>query len=100
MGKYAPRYAQRPDSNQPEIVAGLLKMGCSVYDAHTVGTIPDLIVGYRSCNLLMEIKLPKGKLKQSQVEWHRDWRGHSCVVHSLDEAIEAVLTYVKNHPIR
>jgi hypothetical protein len=94
MGKYAPRYAQKPDSNQPEIVAGLEKMGCSVYDAHRVGEIPDIIVGYRGWNTLMEIKILGAKLKQSQKDWHRDWRGHSCVVHSLEEAIEVVLANV------
>lgn len=96
----APRYRQKPDQNQPEIVTGLLKMGCSVYDASRVGEITDLIVGYKQCNIMMEIKMPKGKLSPSQKDWHRDWRGYSCVVHSLEEAIAEVLAYVKNHPIR
>ena len=100
MGKYAPRYAQKPDSNQPEIVTALEKIGCSVYDASRVGKIPDLIVGYRGCTLLLEVKTPKGRLSSEQVEWHKEWRGHSCVVRSPKEAIEAVLTYVKNHQIR
>jgi hypothetical protein len=100
MGKYAPRYAQKPDLNQPEIVTGLIKIGCSVYDAHRVGEIPDIIVGFRGCTLLLEIKMPKGKLKKTQSDWHRDWNGHSAVVHSLEEAIAVVLAHVKNHQIR
>ena len=100
MGRYAPRYAQKPDSNQPEIVTGLEKIGCSVYDAHRVGEIPDIIVGARGCTLLLEIKIPGAKLSPTQKDWHRDWQGHSCVVHSLEEAIAEVLDHVKNHPIR
>jgi hypothetical protein len=100
MGKYAPRYAQKPDSNQPEIVAGLEKIGCSVYDAHRVGEIPDIIVGYRQCTMLLEIKIPGGTLSPTQKDWHRDWRGHRAVVHSLEEAIAEVLDHVKNYRIR
>ena len=101
MGKYAPRYAQTPDSNQPEIVLALEKIGCSVYDASKFGGgFPDLVVGYRGVVCLMEIKMPKGRMRKSQTEFHESWRGHSCVVRSPTEAIEAVLSHVKNHPIR
>jgi hypothetical protein len=100
MGKYAPRYAQKPDSNQPEIVKGLLKVGYSVYDAHRVGEIPDIIVGGGGVTCLMEIKIIGAKLKPSQADWHRDWRGHSCVVHSLEEAIAEMQQHVKNYQTR
>jgi hypothetical protein len=101
VGKYAPRYAQKPDSNQPEIVTGLEKVGCSVYDASKFGGgFPDIVVGFRGLTLCLEIKIAKGKLRPSQVEFHEGWNGHSCVVHSLGEAIQAVMDHVKAHPIR
>ena len=97
----APRYAQRPDRNQPEIVTALEKIGCSVYDATKVGEgFPDLVVGLRGVTCLLEVKQPKGKLRQTQVDFMEAWNGHMCVVRSPDEAIKAVLEHVKNHPIR
>lgn len=95
-----PRFRQKPDANQPEIITALLKIGCSVYDASRVGEIPDLLVGYRGCSLLLEVKLPKGKLSKPQELWHKRWNGHSCVVRSPEEAIEAVLSHVKNYQSR
>ena len=96
----APRYRQKPDSNQGEIVQALEKIGCSVYDASRVGEIPDLIIGFRGLVCLLEVKTPTGRMKKSQIQWHKEWNGHSCVVRSPMEAIEAVMTHVKNHPIR
>lgn len=78
----------------------LERIGCMVYDAHRVGEIPDLIVGYRGCTMLLEVKTPNGKMKRDQIKWHREWRGHSCVVRSPMEAIEAVTEHVKNYQIR
>ena len=96
----APRYRQKPDANHTDIIVALETIGCSVYDAYRVGTIPDLIVGYRGCTMLVEVKTETGKLEKSQIQWHETWNGHSCVVRSPMEAIEAVTLHVKNHPIR
>jgi hypothetical protein len=96
----APRWRQRPDSNQKKITDALTKIGASWYDASRVGEIPDLIVGYRGCTTLMEIKTEKGKLSKRQLKWHEEWRGHSCVVRSPMQAIEEVQQLVKAHPIR
>ena len=48
----------------------------------------------------MEVKTLKGKLQPSQIEWHEMWNGHSCVVRSPEEAIEAVISHVTNHQSR
>jgi hypothetical protein len=50
--------------------------------------------------MLLEVKTPNGKMKRDQIKWHREWRGHSCVVRSPMEAIEAVTEHVKNYQIR
>ena len=48
--------ASRVDSNQPEIVATLRGMGCSVQHLHAVGKgVPDLLVGCRGVNLLVAV---------------------------------------------
>lgn len=95
------RRAARVDDNQAAIVSALRLMGCSVQHLHSVGEgTPDLLVGFRAKNLLLECKdgakpPSKQKLTPQQVEWHRDWRGQVAVVRSENEAIEAVLEATK-----
>jgi hypothetical protein len=91
-----PKFAARVDANQPEIVAGLRAAGCTVAAAHAVGRgFPDLVVGYRGCTYLLEVKdgdKPQSarKLTPAQVDWHGEWRGHVAVVCTLGEALDAV----------
>lgn len=88
--------AAKADANQGAIVAALRKIGCSVQPLHTVGRgVPDLLVGIRGHNLLLEVKdgakPPSAqKLTADQVEWHGAWRGHVEVVNSVEQAIIAV----------
>ena len=83
--------ASRVDSNQPEIVATLRGMGCTVQHLHAVGKgVPDLLVGVRGVNLLVEVKVEGGKINALQQEWHSAWRGQVAVVHNIDEAAELV----------
>jgi hypothetical protein len=91
-----PKFAARVDANQPGIVAGLRAAGCTVALAHAVGRgFPDLVVGYRGCTYLLEVKdgdkPPSArKLTPAQVDWHAAWRGHVAVVCTLAEALDAV----------
>ena len=91
-----PKFAARVDANQPGIVAGLRTAGCTVALAHAVGRgFPDLVVGYRGCTYLLEVKdgdkPPSARnLTTAQVKWHGEWRGHVSVVCSLTEALAAV----------
>jgi hypothetical protein len=91
-----PKFAARVDANQPGIVAGLRAAGCTVAPAHAVGRgFPDLVVGYRGCTYLLEVKdgdkPPSArKLTPAQVDWHGEWRGHMAVVCNLAEALDAV----------
>jgi len=88
--------AARVDANQAEIVDALRKVGCTVQPLHAVGQgVPDLLVGYRGNNVLIEVKdgskPPSArKLTPDQVKWHGDWRGHVAVVSTVAEAIAAV----------
>ena len=94
--------AAKVDDNQKAIVKVLRNMGCSVQHLHAVGAgCPDLLVGYKGFNILLEIKdgtnVPsKQKLTPDQVIWHRDWRGQVEVVNSEDTAILAVLRIARD----
>ena len=88
--------AAKVDRNQSEIVLMLRTVGCTVQLLHKVGQgCPDLLVGYRGQNILMEVKdgdlSPSArKLTDRQVEWHRDWRGQVVVVCNVREALDAI----------
>jgi Holliday junction resolvase len=90
------RRAAKVDDNQLEIVKALRDMGCSVESLAAVGKgVPDLLIGYRSSNYLIEVKdgakVPsKQKLTDDQIEWHESWRGQKIVINSIDAAIEFI----------
>jgi hypothetical protein len=97
----APKWRQKPDSNQADIVTALEKIGASVYDATRVGGgFPDLVVGYRQCCLLLELKTETGKLNKKQSKFRDNWNGHFAVVRSPIEAVKVVTEHVKNYQNR
>jgi Holliday junction resolvase len=78
------------DANEGEIVRVLLGAGCSVQRLHGCGKgVPDLLVGRDGFNLLLEVKVPGGKLNGAQVDWHREWAGQVTTVFSAEDALEA-----------
>lgn len=91
------RRKARTDDNQADIVAGLRAVGATVQVLAAVGGgCPDLLVGWRGKNYLLEVKdgrkaPSKRALTPDQVRWHRAWRGSVLVVESVGEAISAVL---------
>jgi len=78
-------------------VAALRAAGCTVEVLSDVGRgVPDLLVGIRGRNLLVEVKdgsLPpsRRRLTDDELAWHARWRGAVVVVHDVHEAI-AILT--------
>jgi hypothetical protein len=94
--------AARVDDNQKEIVKALRDMGCSVQHLHAVGKgCPDLLVGYKGFNILLEIKdgcksQSEQKLTPDQTIWHYAWRGHVDVVNTVGSAILAVHRYARD----
>lgn len=94
-----PRYAAARDANEPEIVEALEKVGAAVVrlDASVAG-LPDLLVGYRGRNVLMEVKLPPGPqggtshspLSDDQVAFMQAWPGPAYVVRSAKQALRAL----------
>lgn len=90
------RRAARVDDNHPQIVDALRGIGATVQSLATVGKgCPDLLVGYRGINLLLEIKdgskPPSARrLTPDEEAWHATWRGPVAVVESVDEALRAI----------
>lgn len=85
------RWAASRDANEPEIIRALESVGATVthLDAGK-GGIPDLLVGFRGVNYLLEVKTERGKLRPVQAEWHALWRGQVTVVRSVVEAWAAI----------
>jgi hypothetical protein len=85
--------AARVDRNQPEIVKALRSVGATVQPLHTVGKgCPDLLVGFRGVNFLMEVKDWQAsntdrKLRDNQAEWHAGWKGLVALVETVDAAL-------------
>jgi hypothetical protein len=94
------RHAARIDGNQPDLVKQIRALGASVQHIHTVGRgVPDLLVGHRGTNYLLEVKDPaqppsKRKLTEPEALWHSDWRGQVSIV----ETIEDFIALVDTHP--
>lgn len=86
-------YRRKVDRNQRDIVRMLRACGCSVVSLHRVGQgVPDLLVGARGRNLLLEVK-PEGVKRydqQEQEKWRAAWRGQVVVVRNIDDAIRAI----------
>ena len=84
-----PRWDARTDANQHAIVKALRKCGATVHLLHREGRgCPDLLVGYRGINLLVEVKTAKGTLTKREAKWHQGWRGQVEIVRTVGEAIE------------
>ena len=83
----------RIDANHGVIVDTFRQLGCSVVSLASVGSgCPDIIVGFRRRNLLVEIKDGKKapsdrKLSSDEKSFFETWKGAACVVISRDEAI-------------
>jgi hypothetical protein len=91
------KYGAKKDANHHVVVEALQKVGASVIDmSHVGGGFPDLIVGFQSKTILMEIKNPKtsyGKkgLNKNQLKWKEHWIGGVyCVVDSPDAALRMI----------
>ena len=89
------KYANTRDNNEPEIIEALEKIGASVEQLDAEG-VPDLLVGYRCANYLLEVKNPERRgspikqLTAAQVDFFARWRGQRAIVRNINEALEAI----------
>jgi len=86
----------RVDNNQKEIVSALEAVGATVLVAGKVCKgFPDLIVGYRGVNYLLEIKNPatwygRRGLNPNQIDWHAGWKGPIAIVTCVQQALTVI----------
>lgn len=91
------RRAANTDRSQQPIVKALRDIGASVQILSHVGQgVPDLLVGYRHVNVLLEVKNAddgpaKRALTVAEKDWHEAWGGQVAIVHSPEEAQVAVI---------
>ena len=91
-----PRQRAKVDTNQSQIVKVLRAVGASVATTHQVGKgFPDIVVGYKGRNHLLEIKdgdkpTSQRKLTADEQEWHDKWRGTVKIVNDETEALRAI----------
>ncbi len=87
------RRRAKPDTNQKEIVKLFRQFGASVAHTHQLGAgFPDIVVGYRGKNYLIEIKYgalcpSKQRLTDAEDEFHREWRGRVEIITSAEDVI-------------
>jgi hypothetical protein len=86
------RRAAHVDTPQAAIVRALRQAGAQVLHLHQVGGgAPDLLVGRRGVNYLLEVKSPGGAVEAHQSAWHASWPGgRVAVVHTPEEALAAI----------
>lgn len=90
------RTRARVDANHSLIVRALRDAGCSVETrlAEIGFGCPDLLVGLRGQNFLLEIKNglespSKRRLTEQEKVWHQTWRGQVSTVESVEDALRA-----------
>lgn len=91
-----PHYRAAADGNQPDIIKALRGAGATVTACHAVGKgFPDLVVGFRGANYLIEVKDPsqpkhRHDLTPQQVKWHGEWQGQVAKVFTANEALRVI----------
>lgn len=91
------RRAAKVDLNQDAIVQALRDAGATVQSLAAIGKgCPDLLVGWKGLNLLMECKRQREDRKKApsltadQMDWLAGWRGGVVVVLGPDDALHAL----------
>ena len=81
------RYGKgKRDAVEGGIISALRKAGASV-EQLAERNAPDLLIGYKGRNILMEVKSQRGRLSKGQAQWHTNWLGQVAVVRSAEEAL-------------
>lgn len=91
------RRAARVDNASADIEKALKQIGASVEPKLSrIGQgVPDLLVGWRGHNVLLEVKTGAGKLTTDETQWSAKWAGQYAIVRTPDEAVDAVLAACK-----
>lgn len=81
--------AKKVDNNHQEIIKALREIGASVFDTSSLGRgFPDIVVGWQGVNYLVEIKTPKGKPTEQQINFFVKWLGQAVLVRSASDIFQ------------
>lgn len=85
---------KKTDANHKEIIDGCRKIpSISVFSTHMVGKgFPDVVIGYKGINYLVEIKDGKKsksqkKLTNDEIKFHGSWCGQIIIVENIDDVL-------------
>jgi hypothetical protein len=85
---------KRTDDNQKSVVTSLRKIAnLSVTSTHTIGKgFPDLVVGYKGNNYLIELKdgaktKSQKKLTICETKFHDEWNGQVAICESVEDIL-------------
>lgn len=85
---------KKTDANHKEIIDGCRKIpSISVFSTHMVGKgFPDIVIGYKGINYLVEIKDGKKsksqkKLTNDEIKFHASWCGQVNIVENIDDVL-------------
>lgn len=85
------RRAAKVDTNHAEVVNALRAAGATVKSTASLGKgFPDLVVGWRNRNWLMEVKTETGKLTADESRFFDEWGGMVWLVRSPDDALKVI----------
>ena len=89
------RRASKIDTNQPEIVKALRKLGYSVLHVHVIKNAFDILVGANGFNYAFEIKdgsLPpsRKKLTPGEQDFFNSWQGQVNVAECLEDILKVI----------
>lgn len=80
------RRNSKVDANQKTFVVALRKIGASVAITSHIGNgFPDLVVGYKDRNYMIEVKTARGRLTDEQLVFASRWRGQYVVCRDLED---------------
>jgi hypothetical protein len=85
-------HALKVDDNQEDVIDALEGVGASVLRLQGLERgCPDLCVGFRNVDFLMEIKGEDGRVAKHQIDWHHHWHGRPVtIVRTVEEALIAI----------
>jgi len=83
---------RRTDANHKQIIDAIKKIpSLSVFSTHMVGKgFPDIVIGYKGINYLVEIKDGKKtksqkKLTEDEIRFHQSWFGQIIVCECVQD---------------
>lgn len=82
--------AAKRDMTEREIVETVRAVGGTVVQISGVPGCPDLLIGFRGQNFLIECKSPGGRLNARQRAFWSVWRGQAEVCWTPDEVLRAI----------